>query len=169
MVRIEIDGAAFEAETMREARKLASKAEREAKRAEAARAASRAVAMGRAESAAFHLYDVGLRPGGPPRGLRFYAADDRYFGSDRVRPNEYGETMKYETSEGDGTFVHSGYRVHGCIRNGAGFDVAVVLSDTGAPDRFDMLAVGIEDGIVALALLQNLDWHVFARQEGSET
>ena len=67
MVQIILDGETFEAETLTEARKLARKAERAAMAKAETRRAARDMARVRAKAAGFHLYNVGLRPSGPPR------------------------------------------------------------------------------------------------------
>lgn len=169
MVTITIDGETFEADTLAEARKLARKAERAAQAARKAEREAIKVAQGRAKESGYYLYEMGLRPEGPPRGIRFYAAGGPYF-SGRVKEWPGGDTATYETENGRAEFRHYGYRVTGFVRSGAGFDLGVVLQDTGRPEGIEFLAVGTADGAIAFERISYLAWDVFAHEsEASES
>lgn len=166
---LETEDGRFEAATEAEVLALSRKARREAARAEKAKESAWTLARSRAAEAGYRLYSLGLRFGGPPRGIRFYARAAHPWVASRITVSPCGEVIWYETEAGGRAEQgHGGYQVRGIVQNGAGWDMGVVLEDRSRPGEMEFLALGTAGGFASLVELPGLDWQLFEHRKGEQ-
>jgi hypothetical protein len=153
MIAIETENGRFEAETLKEAKKLADKAEREARKQSAAREVLTKTARERAEAQGFRMIRSRHLNGNPdkpfPRGWRFIPSHSSGIQCVKQLPKSdswYYPQLQIETEAGTGLVEFSGRRLWGWIENGAGFCLAVVVDSIYSKDP-KVCAVGVCDNV----------------------
>lgn len=155
MIKLETEYGTYEADTMQEVRKLASKGKAKAARAAQEREANYKRAREKAGAQAFQILARKVKGEEFPRAWTFFSNANRN-GPVKELPREHSWQCKLEIETPDserGTYDFSYHAFLGSVCNGSGFAIAIILQDTyrgvsgGARSVF---AVGVHNGAVAI-------------------
>lgn len=155
MVTLETPYGKFEGDTVKDAQKLARKAEREGKKQEEIRAAKRTLARMRAEAQAFRIMRAKMtREDGLPRRWNFAVGGTQYREVSVTGGEDYyaDQTLTVGTEDGRGSHGIYGARFVGDVCAGSGYTIAVVLRERG-DDKDTVYAVGTNEGELVLESL----------------
>jgi len=163
MVTIETDNGRFEADTIKEAQRLERKAARENAKREAAKAKLRDVARLHAAAAGFDILSRKADGREFPPAWTFFPAGSPHTTAREKMPREFDRAcnVEIETADGRGEFDFYGSRFVGNVENGAGWTIAIALSDDSAGVR--LFAAGACETEAAVILIPGMKPEDFRR------
>lgn len=158
MFAVEVNGVRLEAATEKEAKRLMSKAVKQAKKEEADRDRKYAVATMKARAAAWRVLERKASGEEMPRGWRYYTpADDwsKWLFQPHAGERDCRNQLKMHTlcaEDGNVVLDHYGNDLLGACCNGAGHCWLIFLQDYDCREQPPMcFAIGVEGDMVALA------------------
>ncbi len=170
MIAVEVNGQRVEVETEREARRVLSKALKDARKLELAHQAQYQTARLKADAAGYRLLQRRAAAEDFPHGWRFYRPGDKW-AEHLFQPTDSPERTRVNAQDATGagfgiTIDHYGNRLVGGICNGSGYCFALFLRDRDKPESKPVCcAIGVEGEAYALAECPGIEVDHFKHTE----